>query len=286
MSSRNASVSERKLRANKSNAQKSTGPRTPLGTRRSSANATSHGLFCQPCLLPGEDAHDFLGFRHGLLTSLHPLNPAELLLADAFVSARWRLLRLRKAEQVLYATRDQELRDAAEDDEADIQCITQDLHELLGDDSPDTANEPPADTSGDAADDAPTPHNPAATLFPEVVLATFLAAGEEAHKHLDRLCRYEQRLELTAHRALRDFRQLQKDRRDRAEHDDHHAPYLPPLPDPRLPDPADDPRAPGKNEPTESATPAPNDGCKAITDAPTFPPAPGSSPPPPAPSPA
>src|SRR6476660_7150729 len=99
------SISDRKLHANRNNAQKSTGPRTPEGKQRSSRNAATHGLFTDDCLIPGEDAHDFLGFRYGILASLHPTDPAQLMLADKVVSAQWRLKRLRKTERALYATR-------------------------------------------------------------------------------------------------------------------------------------------------------------------------------------
>jgi hypothetical protein len=50
------SISAKKLAANRANAKKSTGPRTPEGKRRSSKNAVTHGMFCNDTVLPGEDA--------------------------------------------------------------------------------------------------------------------------------------------------------------------------------------------------------------------------------------
>ncbi|MEA2709630.1 MAG: hypothetical protein QOF78_2231, partial [Phycisphaerales bacterium] len=48
-------VSQRKRRANRRNAQKSTGPRTAEGKRRAARNSISHGIFCFDLLLDGED---------------------------------------------------------------------------------------------------------------------------------------------------------------------------------------------------------------------------------------
>src|SRR5258705_440551 len=48
-------VSDRKLRANRANAQKSTGPKTNEGKQRSSQNASTHALFSRELLLSHED---------------------------------------------------------------------------------------------------------------------------------------------------------------------------------------------------------------------------------------
>src|SRR5690242_2078723 len=101
-------VSERKLRANSENAKKSTGPKTPEGKRRSSRNATSHGIFCQDLCLPGEDEQLFHTFRHGFVAALHPLTLPELQLVDRIVSASWRLRRLQSAEAALMQDRSNE----------------------------------------------------------------------------------------------------------------------------------------------------------------------------------
>ena len=48
-------ISDRKLEANRLNAQKSTGPRTPEGKFRTRLNSLRHGLTGQTVLLPEED---------------------------------------------------------------------------------------------------------------------------------------------------------------------------------------------------------------------------------------
>jgi hypothetical protein len=51
-------VSEAKLAANRRNAQKSTGPRTPEGKDRSRLNALDHGCCAKTLILPGEEPEE------------------------------------------------------------------------------------------------------------------------------------------------------------------------------------------------------------------------------------
>src|SRR6266550_4916311 len=95
-------VSDRKLHANRLNAQHSTGPRTKEGKARSSRNASTHGLFCKELLLPYEHKELFHVLRNSLLMSLSPQNVLELSLVDDIVIARWKLIRLQNAERVLH----------------------------------------------------------------------------------------------------------------------------------------------------------------------------------------
>jgi hypothetical protein len=52
-------TSPRKAEANRRNAQKSTGPKTPEGKDAVRLNALKHGLLCREVLLPGEDKGAF-----------------------------------------------------------------------------------------------------------------------------------------------------------------------------------------------------------------------------------
>ncbi len=75
----------RKRAANRANAAKSTGPRTPEGKRRASRNAVIHGLFCRSVLLPGEDAERLRRLRHGIIGRIRPRDELERALADRVV---------------------------------------------------------------------------------------------------------------------------------------------------------------------------------------------------------
>ena len=79
--------------ANRANAQKSTGPRTPEGKEKASQNALKHGLFAREAVIRGEDEDEFEMHRESLLDQLMPRAPLEEILADRIVDLSWRLKR-------------------------------------------------------------------------------------------------------------------------------------------------------------------------------------------------
>jgi hypothetical protein len=84
------SVSERKCKANRENAKKSTGPKTPRGKRNSSFNAIKHGLLVKrvAAVIPDSDADQInklatsLYERYGTEADVHNEIPLELLFVD------------------------------------------------------------------------------------------------------------------------------------------------------------------------------------------------------------
>jgi len=97
------SVSPARLAANRTNARRSTGPRTIAGKAASSRNATTHGLLVREPLLPGEDPAELQEHSSRLLEQLAPEGGVEELLADDIVSLTWRLGRLARVETALFA---------------------------------------------------------------------------------------------------------------------------------------------------------------------------------------
>ena len=97
-----SSVSDRKRLANLRNAQKSTGPRTPDGKERASRNSTIHGFFAKDILVFGEDPDEFKAYRIAMLHRLDPRDDFEMEYAEQFISAGWKLKRLRAAERENY----------------------------------------------------------------------------------------------------------------------------------------------------------------------------------------
>ena len=98
-------ISQKRIEANRRNAQKSTGPRTVEGKAKSSTNSTSHGfssLNMNPvapgCFLHTEDESQFRGLLHEYVVTYNPQHPDELDLLTEAVFAKWRQQRIWLAE--------------------------------------------------------------------------------------------------------------------------------------------------------------------------------------------
>jgi hypothetical protein len=91
-------ISEAQLEANRANAMLSTGPRTEEGRRRSSMNATKHGLTARTIVLPREDPEKYAAFVKEIADSWQPANPKERELAQLVADQQWRLRRVRDIE--------------------------------------------------------------------------------------------------------------------------------------------------------------------------------------------
>jgi hypothetical protein len=92
------SVSEKKRAANRANAKKSTGPRTPQGKKRVSLNALTHGLTASTAVLPFENADHFEKFASALRADLRPSGFLQTLLAERVIDAAWKLRRASRAQ--------------------------------------------------------------------------------------------------------------------------------------------------------------------------------------------
>jgi hypothetical protein len=83
---------EKQIKANRQNAQKSTGPRTDEGKAAVSQNAVKHGLFTNSIIF-GENEDDFEAFHNEMLAELDPVGAVETTMAERIVSLWWRLKR-------------------------------------------------------------------------------------------------------------------------------------------------------------------------------------------------
>jgi hypothetical protein len=95
-------ASDKQMRANRQNARKSTGPKTPEGKAVARLNALKHGLLSQQILLPTEDEASLMQLSERLHSQLQPVGELESLLVERIVAAAWRLRRVLVVETGIY----------------------------------------------------------------------------------------------------------------------------------------------------------------------------------------
>jgi hypothetical protein len=91
-------TSPKKTQANRQNALKSTGHKTPEGKASVRHNALKHGLLAQEVLLQEEDEEVLRELDERLRAELRPEGEVEDLLVEQIVAAHWRLRRMRRVE--------------------------------------------------------------------------------------------------------------------------------------------------------------------------------------------
>lgn len=208
-------ISSRRRAANRANAQHSTGPRTDEGKARSAMNAVRHGLAARASLLPGEDVAELQQLADEMQADFRPRSAIERELVGRVVSLTWRLRRIARAEETLWAEEDAE-RVSGHERWAKFTASCG-IQNMPWDHDP-TGAAPPA-ASGDQ------------------FLARQLSKAKSSSSALERLAVYEQRLDRALHAALRQLQQLRKmrERDDEEPDNDEHV-------------------APVQNEPTAPAT--------------------------------
>jgi len=87
---------------NKTNAAKSTGPRSKTGKRRSSKNALRHGIFSKELILSWEDENELAELVTQIQSDLQPDGIIQTVLADQVAMHVWRLKRLTRAESGMF----------------------------------------------------------------------------------------------------------------------------------------------------------------------------------------
>ena len=166
-----ASVAQ--VRANRLNAQKSTGPRTPEGKAVVAQNAVKHGLLAQQVVIRGEDPGEFELFRDRMVQDLDPVGSLEGLLAERVAHLGWRLRRAERLENAAWATLEAEHVGKAKAEPAAL-ARPEGVHRNEG--------EPPAEE--------------------ESVLARVIVADFGDARLLDRLLGYERRIENSLYRTV------------------------------------------------------------------------------------
>jgi len=91
-------ATSKQLTANRRNALKSTGPKTPAGKLTVSQNALRHGILARGALLPGENPAQLEALRKSLINHYRPATPAEHIVLERLIHTAWRMRRLDNLE--------------------------------------------------------------------------------------------------------------------------------------------------------------------------------------------
>src|SRR5438034_2462146 len=169
-------ISQKKLEANRRNAQKSTGPKTAEGKARSSQNGLTHGLTSRKCpILPGENEEQYRELQDALTRDLKPRGAMQRELVEDLVQTRWKIRRIPAIEAELMCREQEEV--------AERHDTAKWRKDVLKDSEPD--------------------------LCPIKILATEFLRNEESA--FDRLDLYRARLQRQTHTILHELRKLREE---------------------------------------------------------------------------
>jgi hypothetical protein len=90
------------IAANRRNALKSTGPRTPEGKAASKFNALQHGVDAASIVIPGEDPAAYDALAADYRRKFHPQSAVEQFHVDTLIRSDWQKRRLQRVEAKFY----------------------------------------------------------------------------------------------------------------------------------------------------------------------------------------
>jgi len=215
--SRISRTSAARIRANRANAKKSTGPRTPEGKARSRVNASTHNIFSSDIVVQGESREMFNALRIGMLAEHRPQTLTELFLVEQMVQSMWRMKRAQAAEALDHACANDRARHLRDDPDYQRQR-EENLDECNDDDFGEESEESPKEP--EYPDKVPDFDFPGSTTL----LVEMSRAGQH-RSNIEKLHAYEKRLEGTFHRSLKELRKLRTVIRDEVV-PDRHCPFL------------------------------------------------------------
>ena len=199
-------TSDKRAQANRQNALKSTGPKTPEGKAAVRLNAMKHGLLSRDVLLPGEDEAALKELGEHLRAELQPVGELESLLVERIVSSYWRLRRLGRVEAGIFAW--ELYGELAERAQQEARTYESGLRELLGSmDITITDQQKYQEALSKAQEMKAKQDAETATLG-----RTFIRDANEANA-FSKLSRYETAIERSLFKALHELQRLQAARR-------------------------------------------------------------------------
>jgi hypothetical protein len=212
-------ASSRRLAANRSNSQKSTGPRTEEGKKKVALNAMKHGLLSQGVVLPDEDEQEFVDFSGRLWSALRPVGEVEDMLVSAIAASAWRLRRVIRIERglfIAYVAEDARPETARQSDEV---VVGGPLHVHFGDVAEESVKAEEADRRAFEAEqqvralERLLEEADATRAAGDADLGRAFMADAQRIDAFSRLSRYEAHIQRSMFKALEELRRLQAARR-------------------------------------------------------------------------
>jgi len=96
-------ASHKQLLANRLNAKKSTGAKTPEGKRRSSLNAIKHGLTCEKHVAIGENKQEFETLKQQVLIAFPVFDIKSEIYVRKIIQYEWSLRRYQAIETGIFS---------------------------------------------------------------------------------------------------------------------------------------------------------------------------------------
>ena len=97
-------ATQKQIAANRRNAQKSTGPKTPEGRAAVSRNAITHGLTAARAVVLPDEQEEFDQFSAAMYSEWLPQTPTERYHLDRWIGCAWRLKRMGALEIAVLLT--------------------------------------------------------------------------------------------------------------------------------------------------------------------------------------
>ena len=192
-------TTQKQIKANQRNAQKSTGPQSPRGKAVARMNALKHGFLAEQVVIPGEDDQEFFDLRRRFLDELGPDGVLERELVDQVVVTFWRLRRVRRVEAGIFVSQLEPPKRTPRRE-----------HGIFGDIFP-MDKAPPEEEEEEEEEDQTDPRHRALRLLGN----SFIRDANGANA-LSKLSRYETALHRSLQRDLHELERLQDRRKGTA----------------------------------------------------------------------
>jgi hypothetical protein len=198
--------SERQAAANKLNAQKSTGPKTAEGKNKASQNAVTHGLTSHRPVLDNEDTAEFRKYVNELIDQLDPTNPWEFVFAKRASCQAWRIQRALCYETLALENLVSNVGQASPLDKDKVK------NKKPNNNTQARSVRVASKRSEDGSDgiDSNLPVHPNEQDDPKSLLGQAIVDDFRNHWTLDKLARYETRLENSMIRCLGKFQKVRE----------------------------------------------------------------------------